>query len=214
MRPATNRPARQRAIARTAATTDSQAVGRILATYFAATADEHADGRTWYRRAYATADTLRQGSPYSHRQAVGTIAALSPQTSWASNLDLAAQALQGGTPDHFPDAQRRVREILSGADPLDVLGGRKVRSFYCNIREPDAPGRVTVDRHAVALAFPTAPPKKFLKRIGAYQLTAAAYRTAARTVGLLPHELQAVCWLTHRRLIGVGAHHDPSRDIF
>lgn len=214
MRPATNRRARQSAIGRTIQDADPS-VSRILATYFAATPSERADGLTWYERANDTARRFADTYGVTLRQSAGVIAALSPQIGWAQNLQMAESVLQGGEPTHYLDCSTKALRIFAEpeTDPLDILGGRKVRSFYNNIREPEAPGPVTVDRHALSLAVPDAS-DRYLERIGAYQYVAGAYRTAARSVGLLPHELQAVCWLTHRRLIGVSDHHNPPAEVF
>jgi hypothetical protein len=43
--------------------------------------------------------------------------------------------------------------IYHGANPLDVLRGRKVRAFYSAIAEPDNTLPVPVDRHLVCLAL-------------------------------------------------------------
>jgi hypothetical protein len=103
----------------------------------------------------------------------------------------------------FNDALRKADAIAAGADPLDVLGGRKVRSFYRNI--VGHTGHVTVDRHAVAIVAGrplTDREGKVLERIGPYTYVAGAYRAAARRLGVAPTELQAVTWLVWRRLKG------------
>lgn len=101
------------------------------------------------------------------------------------------------------EAQR----IRDGESPDDVLGGPKVRAFYANISRPTGKrsvGPATVDSHAVAAALgrvfhkPAAPPR--IDRLRPYHHVAAAYRLAARETPFLPHELQAIVWVTWRRL--------------
>lgn len=210
------RTARQRAIGRNVSALPPIAdlVDNILSTIGEASPDEVRDGLTWYDRAHNVAADLGRGPARNVWQAAGVLAALSPQSSWHANIGYATDAYANGAESvgHYDDATRKAGAILNGADPHDVLGGRKVRSFYANISEPERPGRVTVDRHAVAIALwgpqsrhhwklpPVSP--KLLKRIGTYQLIAAAYRGAARQLDILPHQAQAIAWATWRRLTG------------
>lgn len=106
----------------------------IVATYDLATDDERANGETWYELAHLFAAQL---SPRVERSA-GVIAALSPQCSWAENVKLAHRAfrvserLYGQTRSNIAKAER----ILRGDDPLDILGGAKVRAFLRLHRRP------------------------------------------------------------------------------
>lgn len=179
---------------------------RILATYDAASAAERAEGVTWYQTAHDTARSYAADYGVSVSAAAGIIAALSPQLSWDLNLRYAETFLasDGEPSGHFGLCDDRARAILNGADPLDTLGGPKVRSFYRNIYGPTLAGPVTVDRHACAILYGSTTPEylsacpKLLDRRYLYNLCAARYRAAARETGLLPHEIQAVCWVTHR----------------
>lgn len=209
----TGRQARQRAIARNRDALPSVDARHILATLARATPADEATGMAWYRNAHATAETLATGADVPTPAAVGIIAALSPQTGWNENVGRAARFLTHRVTDHFPDAINKAERILSGADPADVLGGRKVRSFYVNILRPDRAGAVTVDRHALTIALGVLPTdaqrhrirataQRALERPGVYATTAGAYRAAARAVGILPHEVQAITWTTWRRETG------------
>lgn len=172
-------------------------VANILATFERATPDELSAGTLWYWDAHGIAADLTPGDP--HRGA-GILAALSPQVSWPENVRAAHAVLRGEDPPCLPLSVDRARAILQGASPEATLGGRKVRSFYRNIHRPDIGGAVTVDRHAVAIATGVRDiTDRRLERPGVYVAIAGAYRTAARRTALLPHELQAVTWLTHRR---------------
>jgi hypothetical protein len=183
---------------------------RVVHLVGAASADEYAEGVAWYHVAHDHA--ARYGAAYgvSTDAAAGIIAALSPQLNWDLNLRYAETFLRtGGDPSgHFAHCDRKATAILHGADPLSTLGGPKVRSFYRNIANPDASGAVTVDRHACAVLYGTDTPTylrtlpKFLDRRHVYQLAAARYRGAARTLGLAPHVCQAVAWVAHRNAQG------------
>jgi hypothetical protein len=194
--------------ARTDASTlfSSERVRTLVET---ASDEDYRDGSLWYLRAHDHALGLSERYGLTVRQASGIIAALSPQIGWEQNLVIADEfTASGGTASvHVSICTERARAILDDphADPLDILGGPKVRSFYRNIYRPDVAGPVTIDRHAAAILAGLPTPTylrtfpKFLERTAVYGLAAAAYRTAARDLGILPHEAQAVAWVRHRR---------------
>jgi hypothetical protein len=180
-------------------------VARILRCWEAATAADLADGLGWYARANDLAAALSAGAPISRAQAAGVIAALSPRNTWDSNVNgatamvaahaaLEAEPTVAGTTDNRDKAWA----ILNHAgDPLDILGGPKVRSFYANIMgDLDA---VTVDvwaaRAAEGFDNPNAPTGNRYERI------AAAYREAASAVGVAPRDMQAAVWVYIRRAV-------------
>jgi len=202
--PAKNRPLRQSAIFRTRSALHSDGVANILSMLAQATTEEEQVGITWY----STAHVLASHWHPDMRTACGVLAALSPNTDWESNVAMAADFLAGHTDadtvPHTYDAGRKAERIRDGEDPDLVLGGRKVRSFFRNIFDPDRPGPVTVDRHATCIWLgerdTSRRPVNLVNRVGAYQMIAADYRTAGRLTGLLPHQIQAITWCTYRRI--------------
>ncbi len=182
-------------------------VTNILSVYDMAELRHGVEGKLWYLQAHE----LVNGA---EREA-GILAALSPATNWERNITLFRDMVDTNDCHHiYGNAIDKARLIRNGANPLEILGGRKVRSFFYNILYPRRLGHVTVDRHAVSIALLGANPNKcssrrtatipddeakgILDRPGGYIIVAAAYRSAARRVGLLPHELQAICWLVWR----------------
>lgn len=198
------RPARQRAIRRNAdrLPTPAEAVEAVLSTYLQASVEQEDSGLHWYRYANATACSLAEAHGLTVDQTAGVLAALSPQLSWGKNIAEAVRLITTDKANQTEDPIRKGRLILQGIPPQGALGGRKVRSFYVNIRHPDRPGPVTVDRHAtgIVLGRPvgTGPDYRQIERIGVYALCAAAYRGAARELHVLPHEAQAVAWTVWR----------------
>ena len=198
----------------------------ILSVYDARTAAEQVQGLRWYADAREVADEVARTAALPNRHGAGVIAALSPQTSWHANIGMALEAAVKGTADdapHCADACDKATAILSGAEPSEVLGGRKVRSFYANISRPRRSGPVTIDRHAVAIClrglegadtsrFDPVPPST-LERIGVYTYLASAFRGAADRTDLRPHEMQAVTWVTWRRLTGADVHDRPQEEF-
>jgi hypothetical protein len=190
-------------------------VARILRHWNDATAADLADGLSWYSRANDLAAALSAGAPISRAQAAGVIAALSPRNAWSSNVQgatamVAAYAALEAEPTVAGTNANRVKAwaILNHAgDPLDILGGPKVRAFYANIMgDLEA---VTVDVWAARAAEghdnPNAPAGNRYKRI------AAAYREAASAVGIAPRDMQAAVWTYYRRVFGAAgiAANDP-----
>lgn len=204
-----NRAHRQTVIARALdlLPAGADAVAAIEAVYAQALESEHLDGAVWYPSARHIAESIGATLGLTVEAGAGILAALSPQCSWDENVARAFAFVDGAESGAFEDALGKARRIADGADPLSVLGGRKVRSFYRNILGADQ--YVTVDRHAVAIVCGRSLSDreiKVLERIGAYQSIAAAYRTVARRHGIAPSTLQAITWLAWRRLKGLPAH--------
>lgn len=177
-----------------------------------ATGAEWSDGLAWYPTAHDICLSVAATHGTTLETSVGILAALSPQLAWEQNLAMAETFIaSGGLPSgHFADADNKARRILRGEHPTDVLGGPKVRSFYANILRPHCPGAVTVDRHAAACLYGTTTPTylrtypKLLERKGIYRLASGIFRTVAREYDLLPHEAQAIAWVSHRNAQDLG----------
>lgn len=164
----------------------------------------YAQGETWYANAWQWCQRMAQRYPYTPHQIAGVVAALSPQVSWERNLTLATSALDrhmvglellGQTQDNLGKAQA----ILDGVEPLDALGGLKVRAFYQCIISAGETDQVCVDRHAVAayyapgdVVWASLTPKR-------YAIVAAAYTEAAAVLGVTPAQCQAIVWCAWRR---------------
>lgn len=114
------------------------------------------------------------------------------------NLNKAYRIHQGETPVEGPLVASRTKQ-------RGVLGGPKVRSFYGNILDPEDPEPVTIDTHAhdaaVGMKLPYADPRG-LSSVGRYNSFASAYRGAAKSVGIVPNEMQAAVWTGWKDLKG------------
>lgn len=176
-------------------------VRNILREYRAVNDADKLVGNLWYASAYAQAVEFAFEFSYGVEQAVGVIAALSPQTQWWFNVMLAKQAMRsrGMIQGHTSDTMAKVNRILLGEEPLVVLGGKKVRSFYQNILSAgEDEGIVTVDRHA----WRTVCGRHELGKRNAvpdagYELAQSAFIRAAEIIGdgLTPAKLQAIVWV-------------------
>lgn len=181
-------------------------VRNIVSVWSVATADEFEEGAYWYEQAHRTARMLADGDV---RTGAGLLAALSPQTAWWLNVELACEAFESGNATrHTGDSTSKANKILAGLDPADVLPmARKTGQFYRCILDPDDAEAVCVDRHAydIAVGIPLGDWKRGLSAHGRYKLIADCYREAARRLEQLPSTVQAVCWVAWRNsLAGVG----------
>lgn len=183
---------------------------RIVDVWREHTLSELDEGLHWYEDAFAFALTL---DPEHPERAAGVIAALSPMKDWRNNCILAARAYERGYASGALSANvAKADAILSGADPLEVLGGNKVRNFYRSIVNPYDPDAVCIDRHAFDISVGRVtndPTRRALARAGVYEAFAAAYKRAARIISkdgydVVPAQVQAVTWGVWRRKKGLA----------
>lgn len=195
----------------------SQHARNILAVYYRANSLDMATGLNWYKSAYELC--LQIKARYSHKvinleKIAGVIAALSPRMKWSTNVEKAEQVI-GGFYSGLTQAEcgkgimranlDKAWRILEGEKPLEVLGGFKVRSFYECILEYRT-NAVCIDTHAISIALGKRAnekiTQKYFKSLNLYGDLVAAYREAANelAIGLEPRQLQAITWVTWRRL--------------
>ncbi len=181
-------------------------VRNIVSVWSVATEDEFEQGAHWYEQAHRTARMLADGDI---RTGAGLLAALSPQTSWWLNVELACDAYETGTARrHTADSCGKANKIMAGTDPADVLPmTRKTGQFYRCILDPDDAEAVCIDRHAydIVVGIPLGDWNRGLSAHGRYALVADCYREAARRLEQLPSTVQAVTWVAWRNSIaGTG----------
>lgn len=194
-------------------TTNADRLVSIVLQLKANDRDLYDSGRDWYGIASNIAGQVgfvaapHAGPGEQLHIGAGVIAALSPQQSWATNQALAFKIAlhysNGGALADIAIAQTganvlKAWRILQGEEPLSVLGGDKVRAFYTGIRLAGRTDEVCVDRHAVAAyylpgeaTFKNLTPKR-------YATVAAAYRDAARRLGIPAAQCQAIVWVAWR----------------
>jgi hypothetical protein len=132
---------------------------------------------------------------------------LSPALLWSDSIPVAHDIAATGTvgTDAFTTDANVVKAlaIKNGADPLTVLVGNKVRAFYASIIAKGETDAVCVDRHAMAIVAGrklTDREQGGIINVGVYDAVALAYVDAAAALGLAPAVLQAITWVTWRRL--------------
>ena len=181
-------------------------------------------GLNWYQRAHDLAVKFTHASDgLTMGQAVGVIAALSPSNKWERNCIDAEAMIKtwaiGGDYNAikvctFNTNKQKAIDILSlDMESVDaeaiptILSGQKVVAFYRSIMGDKS--SVCVDGHAYAIFIgeripttktPSITPKLFETIQRAYQLVAKR-SVELCGVELTPTQVQAVTWVTYRRLI-------------
>ena len=186
----------------------------ILRVYEASRTSEREDGMLWYSRANEFAHGLSECYNLTLSATCGVIAAISPGNNWGRNLldaeTLCREFVAGHRLPTIGSYGRRnivkAEKIFRGANPLDVLPptGPKVRAFYQCIFAPDTASAVCIDRHAKCLAIGAYEDREANATVRAgsqYQWYAWHYKRLAERLGLLPHQLQAITWVTWKRLV-------------
>lgn len=159
----------------------------------------------WYESAFQDCKIMASEYGLSTECVIGIVAALSPSLSWNKNLLEAKRLIEYAvgitdyleSPIAYPNNIAKALRIAGCESPLNVLGGKKVRSFYANISGDSS--AVTIDRHAIAIAL------KGIDAIGcksgalvptpkAYDELADAYRSVSAIAGQSPSVVQSVTW--------------------
>lgn len=188
----------------------SASAARVLEVFALATLSELDYGKEWYRTAHALAQRL---SPHNPSEAAGVIAALSPMMDWERNMMLAIRAYADGEASGALYSNvNKANQIMAGADPLEILGGKKVLNFFAAIANPESDTAVCIDRHAFDVAMGRVTNDKTrgaLSRKGVYEEFQDAYRRAAHTLTIregvhyTPAMVQSITWCVWRRLKGL-----------
>lgn len=157
------------------------------------------NGTGWYARAR---DLALELSPDDVWKGAGVLAAFSPMKAWPDNIRLAREAFATGTArGHFPVQCAKAQAIMAGADVLSTLNGRKTVSFATAIATGGRGEIATIDGHAYDAAHGIShmwDSRRINK--GEFDAIAAAYREVADYLGLAVNDLQAIVWVTWKRL--------------
>jgi hypothetical protein len=200
--------------------TARKCVNSIIRFYGLSTPSEVREGLTWYRDANTYCRELASRFNITLQQAAGIIAVFSPQTQWTANKRYAVSFLINPKLLLRSRVQLvKAKKILTLTSETDIYNAQtvadaayKTKSFFLNILNPDIATDVTVDRHAIAVCLQHpdnvyALDASFAKPTkGQYDFFQQCYMKAAAQLDILPHQLQAITWLTYRRLRELKEH--------
>ena len=191
-------------------------IHNIMAVYRDADATQHAEGLLWYSDAQKAAHDIAVKYDIAVYLAVAVIAALSPNNKWSRNVTnadaLIGAFIRGDGVDSvkvstYHKMKAKAWDILAARPDYEgaktMLKGQKITSFFMDIM---GEFNVTIDGHARNIAYG--------ERVGLtddrtnigvreYRALQAAYEEAARRVGLMPYQLQAITWRVWRDRHGI-----------
>jgi len=191
-------------------------IANIVACYKTADDDQRTGGMAWYSKAQCAAYDIAAKYDIAVYLVVAVISALSPNNKWARNLvnadALIGAFLRGDGIDSvkvstYHKMKHKAWDILAARPDYDtakaMLKGQKITSFFCDIM---GEFNVTIDGHARNIAY--------AEKVGLtddrtnigkleYRALQAAYEEAARQLGLMPYQLQAITWPVWRDRWGI-----------
>lgn len=167
-------------------------------------------GMSYYADTRARIARSKYSCVFDRLALIGAFVALSPNNDEAGNyrdLDLMCEAVATKQPltsfriTGYPKNLEKAWRILHGEYPADVLRGPKTRAFFYNILDPTGDWNVTVDGHMFSIWHGRRFRMKDAKmNEKLYYAISADYRAAAKSVRLIPCQLQSVLWLTWKRI--------------
>lgn len=202
----------------------SKGARAIVAKFELATSLEVQQGEDWYKSAFSIADKISKSYDVDLAVVVGVIAALSPNNKWERNIKDAEniiKAFKSGDDDDVMNVKcctytmnkLKALNLLKAIRPCTaeirtILKGPKTIEFFNCICQGDD---VCIDGHAYSIWFDERLTMKEVPNIGK-KLRAAIkqdYKDATSFINeelgieYLPSVVQAVTWVTHKRIYGV-----------
>ena len=148
---------------------------------------------------------------------IGVVSALSPNNKWERNIinakDLCTAFINGNDMDSikvstYHKMKQKAWSILekmpSYEETITILNGKKIVSFFRNINGDEQD--ITIDGHARNIYYNdrqglTTPNTNIAKT--EYKDIQKAYLRASKKLGIKAYELQAITWVTWRRIHGI-----------
>ena len=195
-------------------------VENILRVHAEAAYDELEHGLTWYSQAKDTCQGIADRTELPLRVVVGVLAALSPTNRWERNvIDAAALCTAFVTGGYMEDVSvctyKKMKEkawtILEAAPVLgvkdtwaiaEILKGPKITDFFWCIMGFDT---CVIDGHAWCIANDDRRTMQEVPNIGKKLRNEIqdAYQEAGKEVGITAYQMQAITWVTWKRIHNV-----------
>jgi len=186
-------------------------VERLVALYEGATAAQIAEGMAWYRNMRAWCEALADDGGLSVESVAGVVAALSPVTPLARNLQLAREVVLGERGTGHPFMDKALAFAHHTNAPLSLLGTRKTLAFAESILSAGRGASICFDTWAYrAMTGDIAPSrngrkmhdnaayKRYADNDKGYAEAVRIYREAARICHRSPGNFQAIIWCVVR----------------
>jgi len=194
-------------------------VKHIEALFKGASDTEKIEGGNWYKEANTYAHHLSDlfgiDSPC---KVAGIISALSPAVNWERNkvdahnfiaLAINDDAMSGNYGTYKNNVWKALEifnlDRATKSNVGTILRGKtgyKTESFFYNIYDLDSQ-EVTIDRHAIKGANNVYEGGSVALTEKRYRDSEKAYQKVAKKYNLKPYQVQAIVWVTYRRLRGL-----------
>lgn len=175
------------------------------------------EGKQAYERYHVVMRRFSERYGFPVDEVTSAFVALSPNNDYHGNLRSLASVLDARANDipvervtvtTYNACRNRAYAYLNGAVSfLDTVKGQKVRAFRDNILRPFKSPLVTVDGHMVAAwhgkQMTMTEANRLLKSESEYRRIAWDITQLAVAHDLLPHQVQAILWLTRKRIFRV-----------
>ena len=191
-------------------------VQNILDVYNQHTRDEYSAGVSWYADAKDKCQAIADKHELPLHIVVGVVAALSPTNKWERNLvdadNMCDTFVSGGyVEDTAPCTYKKMRDkawCILEDNPSDavivsnILKGPKITDFFWCILGHDT---CVIDGHAWCIANADRRTMQEVPFIGKNlrQELQDSYSVAAHTEGLTAYQMQAITWVTWKRIHNV-----------
>jgi hypothetical protein len=176
-------------------------VNNIQRVFENATIKDYQEGLKWYSEAHDFANDLAKTYGIGKMKVAGIIAAMSPMKAWKNNKEIAEEFIQSGISGHTALQTEKAKSILLNNDNKQyiesTLGGLKTINFFNNIYNPSDEEYVTIDRHHLYISTGMDVQTCTIKQ---YQFIKKHTVMFSKSVNLTPCNLQAVLWVTWKRM--------------
>ena len=198
-------------------------IRNILAMYMQATPVDTQEGTVWYNNAHSICVALSDKYNLPLSTVVGVVSALSPNNKWDRNIMDAENIIRAYVGEYdYPkvctfggNKDKAITilecEIDSSDNICAILKGNKTIAFFRGILTDGQCDEITVDGHAFNIWRGMYTSLNEVPAISnkLYKTVSDAYKAAAVTINNLEGtkysaaQIQAITWVTHRRVNGV-----------
>lgn len=175
------------------------------------TMKEFDEGMDWYECAKNRIEGTRKlNFPWiSASKVIGVVSILSPNLHWESNIEAMREFFVSQRVIATKQVTLAAKSWMNDQYQFSFKTGPKISNFYHNLLDPQDPNYVTIDRHAIRAWLGPMHARRFddqCGRIGlnykSYNIIADHYKEVSGHYGILPNQLQAICWQVARRQYG------------
>lgn len=164
---------------------------------------EYQHGLQWYLDAHTWASGIAEQYGTTTANVAQITSLLSPQIDWSTNMKNVGLILEHGeTVKIFASAKQKARcmQVLDGTFSIPE-SAQKTFAFADCIARPRTSQHVVIDRHAIKIALGVLGKTPLPMTSARFRKAAQAYVAVADEFGIMPHQVQAITWVTYKRVV-------------